>query len=201
MKLGLLLGALVLPFLVLVRLSVTLYGRWGGTGWNAILAAALTTAALWIVYASVVRVRIQRRFTLPRALVGTVLAATVVYVAYLLIYLSGANAKTPEVLAEFTSVHPVLRISLSTILLVDRRALVTDAARTPEDYDRMGLTRREASLHYAQADGYVHAVDLRTRGRPEVWNWAVGLYFRAVGLHTLRHVGTADHLHVSLRRR
>ena len=57
------------------------------------------------------------------------------------------------------------------------------------------------SLHYVQEDGYIHAVDLRTRGRGEVTNRLVQLYFWTVGLGTLRHVGTSDHLHVELRRR
>lgn len=34
---------------------------------------------------------------------------------------------------------------------------------------------------------------------PEWRNLAAELAFRAMGFHTLRHVGTADHLHVSLR--
>jgi hypothetical protein len=63
----------------------------------------------------------------------------------------------------------------------------------------MGLPPAEASLHFEQATGYVHALDLRTRGRPEWRNRAVELGFWALGFHSLRHVGTADHLHLSLR--
>ena len=197
-RLLLLTGALVLPSLVMVRASVEYYRRWGGDGWAAVGAAALTTTVVWIVYAWVVRVRVQGRFTVPRAVIGTIAAAVLVYVVYLLVYLSSANAKTPQVRDEFTAVHPVLRVTLSTILLVDRGALVTDAARTIEDYDRWGLPRAESSLHFEQSDGFVHAFDLRTRGRPEVWNHVVAVYFQLAGLRTLRHVGTADHLHVSL---
>jgi len=190
--------ALVLPFLLLVRLAVLFYGRWGGSGWSAVAAAAGATALVWMLYLWVLRVRFQRRFTLPRALLAATAATTVVYVGYLLMYLSSAHAKTPHVRAEFTQVHPVVRVALSTVLLVDRSALVTDAARTLQDYDRWGIPRRESSLHFDQDSGYVHAVDLRTMGRPEVWNGLVAFYFRAMGLQTLRHVGTADHLHVSL---
>jgi hypothetical protein len=56
----------------------------------------------------------------------------------------------------------------------------------------------EASLHFRQRDGYVHAMDLRTIGRGAVRNWTTAVYFRVLGFRTLRHVGTADHLHVSL---
>jgi hypothetical protein len=71
-------------------------------------------------------------------------------------------------------------------------------SRQPEDYERMGLSTNGASLHYRQADGYAHAVDLRTRGRSPGRNILIRLYFEAMGFDTLRHVGTADHLHVSL---
>lgn len=58
---------------------------------------------------------------------------------------------------------------------------------------------KEASLHFPQDDGWVHAVDLRTTGRPEWRNRALEMAFWVFGFHSLRHVGTADHLHVSLR--
>jgi hypothetical protein len=50
-----------------------------------------------------------------------------------------------------------------------------------------------------QEDGYVHAMDLRTEGRTELRNRGIQLGFWLLGFSTLRHVGTADHLHVSLR--
>ncbi len=62
----------------------------------------------------------------------------------------------------------------------------------------MGLPVYERSLHFEQADGYIHAMDLRTLGRGEWRNRLMELYFRTLGFRTLRHVGTADHLHVSL---
>jgi hypothetical protein len=52
-----------------------------------------------------------------------------------------------------------------------------------------------------QEDGYAYAVDIRTLGRPEWRTRLVSLYFRAMGFGTLRHVGTADHLHVYLEPR
>ena len=96
------------------------------------------------------------------------------------------------------SVSAIFRLALSTAVLFDRDLVVTDVRRIPSDYVAMGLPVREASLHYRQADGYVHAVDLRTIGRPAWRTSTTVLYFRLMGLRTLRHVGTADHLHVSL---
>jgi hypothetical protein len=60
----------------------------------------------------------------------------------------------------------------------------------------MGLPVSRESLHYRQADGWVHAVDLRTHAGLK--SLLVQWYFDLMGFDTLRHVGTHDHLHVSL---
>ena len=91
-----------------------------------------------------------------------------------------------------------MRVALSTFILADDDLVITDVARTPADYVAMGLPVRDASHHYRQRDGYVHAIDLRTIGRPQWRNWITQQYFRTMGFRTLRHVGTADHLHVGL---
>jgi len=41
-------------------------------------------------------------------------------------------------------------------------------------------------------------LDLRTIGRSERRNRLTAAYFQLMGFRTLRHLGTADHLHVSL---
>ena len=81
---------------------------------------------------------------------------------------------------------------------MDRDILITDSARQPDDYGRMGLPEMSHSRHYRGADGWVRAVDLRTAGRGTLKNWSVQLYFWSMGFDTKRHVGTADHLHVEL---
>ncbi len=106
--------------------------------------------------------------------------------------------KREELRTHYYSLHPLLRVASSTFLLLDRDAVITDLLRTHEDYLAMGLTVNEASLHFAQEDGYVHSLDLRTAGRPGWRNGAVRFYFWAMGFRTLRHVGTSDHLHISL---
>ncbi len=70
--------------------------------------------------------------------------------------------------------------------------------RNPRRLERMGLQTMRRSLHYRQRDNYVHAVDLRTTGQSEWRNGLMPWYLQLVGFRTLRHVGTADHLHVSL---
>jgi len=188
----------LLPFFVLVRGSVFLYSHRGAGPWLALAGGAgctlvvVTTYAAWLSHRLTGRVDVlslTRRVTLPLVLA---------YCGYALIYLSSGNAKSDQVRAYYGSLHPLLRVALSTWILVDKDILITDLARRRTDYAAMGMRPNDGSLHYVQGDGYVHAVDLRTRGRSEVKDRLVQLYFWSAGLGTLRHVGTADHLHVEL---
>src|SRR5207237_9745321 len=106
--------------------------------------------------------------------------------------------KSSDVRGYYTTVHPILRVALSTVILFDPDLVITDTRRTAADYPRMGLPVNDRTYHYQQADGWVHAVDLRTHGRGAIKNRLVQLYFWSMGFSTLRHVGTADHLHVQL---
>ena len=121
-----------------------------------------------------------------------------VYCGYCALFISASNVKSDEVRATYTSLQPSLRLALSTWLLADPHLVITDAERKPEDYGQMGLPPNEESLHVATSSGYVQAVDLRTVGRPEWRNFLATVYFKLMGFRTLRHAGTADHLHVSL---
>src|SRR6266581_1367204 len=126
------------------------------------------------------------------------LPLVVFYCSYSLLYLASVNAKSAPVRAYYRSVHPLLRLALSTLILVDRDMLITDTGRAPDDYGRMGLPTNSRSRHLKQADGWIHAVDLRTTGRGFIKNRGVQFYFWLMGFDTRRHVGTADHLHVEL---
>ncbi len=188
----------LLPFLVLVKVAVFLYTREGYSTVLALACGTACTAAIVTAYAALVwhhftgRVRlalVARRFALP---------LVVAYCAYALIYLSTANAKSERVRAYYTSLHPLLRVALSTLILADRDLVVTDLARGPEDYGAMRLAPNDGSLHYVQRDGYTHAADLRTASRSELKNVLVRVYFWSMGFATLRHVGSGDHLHVEL---
>jgi len=189
--------ALVLPFAVLVRLSVYLYSR-GLGNWAALGVAAIAVFTLLLLYVVVLRIRFQRRLSVPKLVRRGLLVVVAGYVGYALIYLSGANAKTEEIRSAYVALSPILRVATGTVLLADREAVVTDVGRTRADYVAWGLPVNEASLHFEQDDGFVHAVDLRTQGRRAWRNSTLLGYYRAMGFRTLRHVGTADHLHVSL---
>jgi len=188
----------VLPFFVLVRVSVFLYSH-DRYPWFLALAAGVacmlvvvTAYGAWLSHRLSGRARalvVARRVALPLVLA---------YVGYALVYVSGVNAKSERVRAYYTSLHPLLRVALSTCILFDPDIVITDAARRPGDYAGMGLPANDGSLHARQRDGYAHAADLRTIGRSAVKNRLVQLYFWSMGFGTLRHVGTADHLHIEL---
>lgn len=190
-------AVIILPFLLCVRGSVYLYMH-GTPTVGAILASAVVALCLIAAYAGT----LSRRFT-GRARFATMakwIAAPLVlgWCVYALFYLASTNAKTDEVRRSYTAVHPILRIALSTLILADGELVVTDMKRAPEDYTRMGLPIFDRTLHYRQSDDWVHAVDLRTRGHSDTRNRLVQGYFELMGFSTLRHVGTADHLHVQL---
>src|SRR3989440_10380474 len=195
---------IALPFVVLVRGSVFIYEHGRTPVWIAVLVAAFLTSGVVTAYA----VWIARRFTKRggkggRALVlplakWVALPLVVFYCGYSLLYLASVHAKSAPVRAYYTSVHPLLRLALSTAILVDRDILITDTGRLAEDYARMGLPVNSRTPHYKQKDGWVHAVDLRTTGRGVIKNRGVQFYFWSMGFDTKRHVGTADHLHVEL---
>lgn len=188
----------VLPFLALVRVAVFLYEYEGWptalalTGGIACTAAVVTAYGAWVWHRLTGQVRLAlvgRRIALP---------FVVAYSIYALVYLSSANAKSDRVRAYYASLHPLLRVGLSTLIVFDRDAVITDLARQPEDYKTMGLPPNDGSLHLVQRDGYAHAADLRTGGRGFLRNRLVQLYLWGLGFSTLRHTGTSDHLHVEL---
>ena len=186
------------PFLLLIRGAVWLYHR-GLPTWLALAITAAATLGLLTVYG----VLVSRRYT-GKARAGFVakwVAAPLVvgYCGFALLHLSRVNAKDDAVRSVYTATHPLLRLALTTLILVDRDAVITDLARTPEDYGRMGLPVNPRSPHYVQEDGWVHAVDLRSGGvlRDLLLVW----YFTAMGFETMRHGGTGYHLHVSLAAR
>ncbi len=187
-----------LPFVVLVRISVHFHVSRGLQTWLALGVGGLATLVVLTTYAVWISKKLTGRLRAVLLAKRVVFPLVVAYCLYALLYLSSLNAKSEEVRTYYRSLHPLMRVALSTIILVDRDIVVTDLTRTPQDYAAMGLPPQQASLHYRQADGYVHALDLRTIGRGGWSNWAVASYFGLMGFNTLRHIGTADHLHVSL---
>jgi hypothetical protein len=187
-----------LPLLILVRLSVWFYTDYGLWPWIAAVSGAVSGALVFVVAVLIVIKGTTGSFRTPTYFKRAVFGLALVYCGYSALVVSAGNAKSKEVRATYTSLHPSLRLALSTWMLADSRLVITDAEREVEDYARMGLPRNEASLHLVTSSGYVHAVDLRAIGRPEWRNFLTTVYFKAMGFRALRHGGTADHLHVSI---
>ena len=188
-----------LPFFLLIRSALYLHLAQGWPVWLALGCGVVVMTALLAGYAGWLAHRLTGSHRLPRVALGSLLMLVVCYAGFAVAYLSTTNAKSEEVRSFYSSVHPILRIAIGTIVLADGDLVVTDTKRREGDYAAMGLAPRRRSLHYVQPDGYVHAVDLRTAGRAEWRNLFLRGYFGVMGFPTLRHVGTWDHLHVSLR--
>ncbi|MFH1738198.1 MAG: hypothetical protein ABIH23_04265, partial [bacterium] len=98
------------------------------------------------------------------------------------------------------------------VALEDWSVVLTDITRTPAEYAVegdsispgtttdvvLGPELPDGSKHYLDEDGYARAVDLRVGAAGPLGNWIRQGLFLMMGLETLRHEGTADHLHVAL---
>lgn len=192
---------LLLPFFVLMQVGILMHGNYGLNAFLALGIGAAVTAILLFLYFTYWYGLITgrtgrgniflRRWILVALTLGGICG-------HMLFFAQQDNFKSPEVKAEFYNLHPILRVGVSSLVYFDQESVVTDLKRIPSDYEKMGLPQNENSLHYPQEDGYVYAVDLRTKNRSFARNWLVKAYFRLMGFRTLRHTGTEDHLHISL---
>jgi len=192
------LALIALPFLLLVRGAVVAHHLFGAPGWISVAAGSLLCAICLSVWGAWLWQRITGRSRRREIAMLIVLPVVVAFSVYSLGWLAHANAKSDAIEARWTDLHPALRLALGTARLADQSFVVTEIGRTRRTYDRMGLQAPRHSMHYTQSDGWVHAVDLRTLGRSGLRNRAIQAYFEVMGFDTLRHRGTADHLHVSM---
>lgn len=192
----------IAPFLLLIRGAVFAHTTYNTHAWISVLFGGVLTTILLLIYMSVFLRKITGKRGSVSGLKHRFMFLVILVFGFAfqgLMFISAENVKQKSLQTEFRQLHPILRLSLSTILILDRKAIMTGAARIPEDYKKMGLKTNGSSLHYRQIDGFVYAIDLRTNGRSEIRNRLLQLYFQIMGFRTLRHVGTSDHLHVSLK--
>jgi hypothetical protein len=189
---------IALPFIILVRGAVTLYDNAGWPYWLALLGSGAAMIGILALYGALMTRRLTGRARFGWIARWVALPLVVGFVVRGLVFLDRSHAQDEATRAEYRQAHPLLRIALSTLELADDKLVVTDVSRTAADYVRLGLPVLRGTLHGPQADGWVHAVDIHTRGRGFLVNFLVATYFRAMGFRVLRHVGTADHLHVEL---
>jgi len=79
------------------------------------------------------------RFRTLRTKALLVLVVLGVFQGYVLLALDPARLGPDDGQAEYAELHPILRMSVATVLLVDDNLLITDLSRHPRDYEAMGL--------------------------------------------------------------
>ncbi|MEP1305841.1 MAG: hypothetical protein ABJK11_13750 [Balneola sp.] len=188
----------IFPFFLLIKTSIYLNIDQGLNGWVSLMGGIGVTVGILLVYVILLFRKVENKKLLLKFSLGGVGALVGGFCLYGLLYLSSVNAKSDSVKEVYRSLHPILRVAVATTTLAESDLVVTDIKRTVQDYAKMGLPANQSSLHYPQPDGYVHAIDLRTKGHSEFRNFMLSNSLRLMGLKTLRHVGTADHLHISL---
>lgn len=191
-----------LPFVLLIRIAVWFHEQYQALAWMSVFFGALITAAVLFFYVTYVQNQFVKKTLSPKILqrnYALTLAVVLMYCANGVWSISAANVKETAVKQEFKTLHPILRLSISTLILFEKDLILTDAERKPEDYKHLGLASKNHSLHYEQSTGYAHAVDIRTKGHTWIRNKLIQGYFEIMGFNTLVHIGTAEHLHVSLQ--
>ena len=196
MGMGILVATL---FAILVRGSVFSYDTWAfGASLSLVSAVLMTVPFLllgaWVIIRGRGIVR-KVRHTLIR---GTISIAFI-YMGYAVLYVASTNAVPDEIREEYQTIHPLLRLAASPVIVFDPSAFRHPDGSVLEDYRLMGLSANEANHHFVQKDDLIHSLDLVTDNRSEWRNRAIELGFWAFGFHSLRHRGLGDHLHVSLR--
>ena len=191
-------GLVILPFFILIRTSVSLNLSYHWNGWVALGGGIFATVLLLLFYIVLLFRRVQNKKVLLKFSLGGIGALVLAFCFYGIMYISSVNAKSDSIREVYRSMHPILRVAIATTTLADNDLVITDIQRQPEDYAAMGIPLNQRSLHFVQPTGYVHAIDLRTIGRNEFRNIVLRGSLEIMGFNTIRHTGTADHLHVSL---
>lgn len=191
----------IFPFALLIRGAIYFHEVHQWMSWAALLGGIGLTTILLMIYFTFIYGRLTGKLGSKGWLKRRFWAAMIVVMLFAgqsVFFLSAKNMKNEALKKEYTELHPILRLGISTLVMLDRDLIITDASRVPEDYTKMGLPKKNTSLHYKQSDGFAYAVDLRTKGRSESRNEFTQWYFKLMGFNTLRHGGTGDHLHISL---
>lgn len=192
---------LVAPFFIFLKSSVYIHEHYEYPAGITIIIALIILAIILFLYVTIGYSLIFKKLgsgdaLKQRLIFMFLLSAGVLF--HLLFFISNRNVKSSNVKSEYNKMHPILRLATGVFTKIDKEMVMTDIARTAEDYGNMGLKENPTSLHYPQKDGYAYALDLRTKGKSKFSIAAMNWYYKILGFKTLRHVGTADHLHVAL---
>jgi len=192
---------IVFPFIVFLRTATYLHEEYNLLPSVTIVGAIAILSFLLLIYITVLNkffFKQSSSFSFLKHKLVFVLLLVVGFSIHLLFFISNSNLKSQELKSEYLELHPILRLATGILVRLDQKLVITDASRKLEDYESMGLNGNQRSLHFPQEDNYVYALDLRTRNRNPIQIFLIRSYFKIMGFDVLRHVGTADHLHVSL---
>ncbi len=192
---------IIFPFILFLRAATYLHEEYNLIPSLSIFGAIIILSFLLLIYISVLHKLLfngSSSFGLIKHKLIFVLLVVVGFSIHLLFFISNSNLKSQDLKSEYLELHPILRLATGILVRLDKKLVITDAARKPSDYATMGLSTNQRSLHFPQKDNYVYAMDLRTKNRSEIQIFLIRSYFKSLGFDVLRHVGTADHLHVSL---
>jgi hypothetical protein len=188
----------IAPFFILIRTAVYLNLDQQWNEWLSLLGGmGATTLFLSLLFFFVFR-KVKHKKVMAKLTLSSVSFLVGGFIIYGLLYLNSVNAKTEAIQEVYSTLHPILRVAVASTTLAEQDLVITDIKRTQEDYIAMGLTPHQSSMHYVQPTGFVHAIDLRTIGHSELRNTTLEWGLKLMGFQTIRHVGTADHLHVAL---
>ena len=193
---------LILPFVALIRGAIFVHHRYDNGPWISLAGGALLTVLILFIYMTVIHGMFSSTLGSVRAFKRRFYVAVLMlagYCIHALFFISSSNLKNQSLQSELRQLHPIVRVAVSTVIMIDPSLVITDASRSQSDYRDMGLPVNERSLHFPQKDGYAYAIDLRTRDRSALRNVLLQNYFRLMGFKTLHHGGTGPHLHISLK--
>ena len=192
---------IVFPFALLIRGAVYAHTEYHTIPFLSIGSSVAITAFCIFLYVNIAYGYMFRKWS-SRDLIKQKLVFSVVVVLimaiHLVFFISNNNLKNSNLKKGYVELHPILRLSTSMLSKIDQKLVITDTSRKKSDYSAMGLATNENSLHFPQKDKYAYAIDLRTRGRNSIQIFLIENYYKLMGFKVLRHVGTADHLHISL---
>lgn len=167
--------------------------------WTSVSISVLSFSLIWTILTGTITYLIFKKKRISFAVAKWALIPLFIYYSLTFFTVNKLKFKDSKDKEAYHQLHPALRIGLSTLVLVDSDLLITNTQRTKQDYINWGLTPLEQSDHYLNSKtGFVHATDIRTKGRKEWKNKLTELTFKLMGFKTLKHVGTADHLHISI---
>src|SRR6056297_2128562 len=134
LALGTILFLVAFPFFVLVRFSVYLTLTHGLGAWSSLSGGILATIGLLCIYLILISFRVPNK-NLMMKLGGMGISIMVLgYSLFSLFYLSAVNAKSEDVQSVYRSMHPILRVAVSTVTLADNDLVITGIERIEEDY-------------------------------------------------------------------